>query len=178
MAIVGGYFDLPPGRDLGTRNRRLIAERLNWPAGAVEACEAVESAYPAWNPSYHAADVVAGVERPAGYYAAPVGAVFRYTFVYGADIVALLTAIRSRSSSCSVCAAVVPVPPGEAAPIHKVAGGDWCLARGQRKFTVDLRSGVCPACGSWVDVPPGQYISPHQDGRGEWCRARCSQRSV
>lgn len=29
-------------------NRRLIAERLRWPTGALEACAAIEQEFPAW----------------------------------------------------------------------------------------------------------------------------------
>jgi hypothetical protein len=30
-------------------NRRLVAERLGWPDGALEACSALEADYPAWH---------------------------------------------------------------------------------------------------------------------------------
>lgn len=48
-------------------NRRLIAERLGWPTGAVEACEWIEAAAPGWHAAWSHGD---GQEwdRP-GYYA-------------------------------------------------------------------------------------------------------------
>lgn len=38
----------PPGPELRRHNRRLVAERINWPAGAVEACEKLERMQPRW----------------------------------------------------------------------------------------------------------------------------------
>jgi hypothetical protein len=38
----------PPGPEPAVRNRRIIAERLGWPAGAVEVCEQMEQESPGW----------------------------------------------------------------------------------------------------------------------------------
>jgi hypothetical protein len=56
----------PTGPELARRNRRVFAERLRWPEGALEACEAIDQEHPGWTASYrhaqHGGD-------PAGYYA-------------------------------------------------------------------------------------------------------------
>jgi hypothetical protein len=38
-------------------NRRVIAERLDWPAGAADACEAIERDYPRWSAFWVAGDL-------------------------------------------------------------------------------------------------------------------------
>lgn len=56
---------IPPGPELLIHSRRAIAERLNWPAGAVEACEEIDRLNPGWQCDWwHARD-----SRPAGFYA-------------------------------------------------------------------------------------------------------------
>jgi hypothetical protein len=37
-----------PGPELVRKNRRILAERLNWPKDAVEACEQVDDKLPGW----------------------------------------------------------------------------------------------------------------------------------
>lgn len=54
---------LPPGRDLYWANRRLVAGRLNWPAGAVQICEWVDTDNPDWRTYYR----IGVGEQPAGY---------------------------------------------------------------------------------------------------------------
>ncbi len=39
----------PPGPELAERNRELIAERLKWPEGALEACRDLEDRSPPWH---------------------------------------------------------------------------------------------------------------------------------
>lgn len=55
------------------RNRRLIAERMGWPAGALDECLRLERERPdyevAWFPEWK----TPGFERPAGFYAWSVG---------------------------------------------------------------------------------------------------------
>jgi hypothetical protein len=43
---VSGNAQLPP--EVQERNRELVAERLGWPDGAIEACRKVEAAHPGW----------------------------------------------------------------------------------------------------------------------------------
>jgi hypothetical protein len=56
---------LPPGPGLVRHNRRVLAERLNWPEGAVEACDRIDDEHPGWYSSYRHAYR----DQPAGYYA-------------------------------------------------------------------------------------------------------------
>lgn len=51
------------------RNVRLMAERAKWPAGALEACERLEDAYPGWTLWWARANTVKGFERPEGFIA-------------------------------------------------------------------------------------------------------------
>lgn len=60
---------LPPGRRLAWRNRRVIAERMHWPDGAVEDCEAVERQHPSWWPWWHEGGTLWRPKR--GLYARP-----------------------------------------------------------------------------------------------------------
>lgn len=53
----------------GARNRRLLAERLGWPAGALEACEDVERRFPGWAVFWCRPSACPGFERPAGFWA-------------------------------------------------------------------------------------------------------------
>jgi hypothetical protein len=57
----------PIGRELAWRNRRILAERLGWPAGALEECERIERERPGWSPWWQPANAWAG--KAAGYYA-------------------------------------------------------------------------------------------------------------
>ena len=85
---------LPPsGPELAWRNRRVIAERLGWPAGALEACEAIEVEHPNWYPGYRQANTVPGFESPAGFYAIRRGAARGELVAYGADAEALRTVL-------------------------------------------------------------------------------------
>ncbi|GGL21584.1 hypothetical protein [Mangrovihabitans endophyticus] len=58
-----------PGPELGRRNRRLIAERLHWPDGALEACERIDRCHPGWMSTWAPGGGVEWVER--GFYAQP-----------------------------------------------------------------------------------------------------------
>jgi len=89
---------LPPvGPELAWRNRQVIAERLGWPAGALEACEAIELAHPDWHPNYRQAITVRGFESPAGFYATRQHAVRHERAAYGVDPQPLRKAIQDRS---------------------------------------------------------------------------------
>lgn len=52
---------LPPGPELAARNRRILAERLNWPDGALDACERLDR--PGWSANYRREGC-----GPAGFY--------------------------------------------------------------------------------------------------------------
>ncbi len=57
---------------LAERNRRILAERLDWPDGAVEVCERLEVAHPGWCVSwFHEWKVPANSywHREEGFYA-------------------------------------------------------------------------------------------------------------
>lgn len=83
----------PAGREMAWRNRRLLAERLGWPFGAVQECEWAEIEQPGWSPSWMQANDWA--ERPAGYYAWRYDADHRDPIQYGATAAELLKAIES-----------------------------------------------------------------------------------
>lgn len=53
------------------QNRRLIAERLHWPDGALEACEQLESEHPGFEVAWFGENRSARPEfnKPAGFYA-------------------------------------------------------------------------------------------------------------
>ena len=40
--------DFPLSPELQERSRKLVAERLGWPGGALEACREIESRFPRW----------------------------------------------------------------------------------------------------------------------------------
>lgn len=56
---------IPPGPELIAHNRRILAVRLNWPAGAEEGCAQID----ALNPGWHADWRHAWRDKPAGFYA-------------------------------------------------------------------------------------------------------------
>lgn len=51
------------------RNRRLMAERRGWPAGALEVCERLDREHPGWSVWWRFATTEPGIEHPAGYVA-------------------------------------------------------------------------------------------------------------
>lgn len=59
----------PVGPALAWANRRLIAERLRWPDGALEHCERIDGTHPGWSTGWQEASAITGFEKPAGYYA-------------------------------------------------------------------------------------------------------------
>ena len=52
---------------LAWRNRRILAERQDWPDGALEVCESIESEFGDWSPSWMPENTIKGFERPAGF---------------------------------------------------------------------------------------------------------------
>jgi hypothetical protein len=69
MALDFDGIRLPGEQDMAERNRRLIAQRLNWPPGALDAVRAIEAACPGWAASWFGDWTVPGWERAAGFYA-------------------------------------------------------------------------------------------------------------
>jgi hypothetical protein len=166
MPVTSSYFDLPPGPELAWRNRRIIAARIGWPAGALEACEAVEKARPDWDPYWR-----------DGFYATRRGPRTRGEQpVYGADAAALLAAIEAVVSCCPACGLRFPVPAESHLPLHEVLGAGGRCDVHWSKATVAVRSD-CPNCRTTLDVPTGSDVPPHQVD-GKWCWTRCSQRTV
>lgn len=144
MAIVGGapYFDLPPGDDLAWRNRRIIAERMHWPDGALEACETIERQYPAWYPNWRPANTIKGFEAPAGYYAVRRDRRRDERPAYGADPAALLAAIKAVVSRCPRCHTRYPVPPGSDLWPHEAPTGGRCDVHWSQ-HTAEVPPGRC-----------------------------------
>jgi hypothetical protein len=174
--VTGPYFDLPPGDELAWRNRRTIAERTGWPAGAVDACEQIEAAHPTWDVGWRPANTIRGFEAPAGFYATYRGT-WASARAYGADPATVTAAIEAVRSECPECHAAFPVPAGGDIPAHESGAGRCEISWAWR--TVAPQSSRCPACNVEVDVPPGYDVPPHKIASGEdWCRARCSERTV
>ncbi len=150
MAIVGGTPHLdPPGLELEWRNRRIIADRMCWPAGAVETCEEIERKHPGWYPNWHAPNLYKGFEAPAGYYARRRGARDREPTSYGVDAAGLIAAIDAVFSRCPVCGTGYPVPADSDLPIHEKPGtGRRCDVHWSTRTIAAVR-GCC------ADVPAG-----------------------
>lgn len=58
-----------PGIALRHHNRRVLAERLHWPDGVLEACARVEVEHPGWVVFWMRENTTPGFERPAGFHA-------------------------------------------------------------------------------------------------------------
>lgn len=85
---------------LAWRNRRILADRLGWPAGALAACEALDRRFPGWHTSWAPANTAAGFEAPAGYWATDQpGYGHRAGQAHGADPNALAVAIVRRQAA-------------------------------------------------------------------------------
>lgn len=169
---------LPPGRELARYNRRNAAAH-DWPRGALEACELVESWHPDWHVDYrHENNDIPGWEVADGYYATQWDPPHRHkASVYGRDAGELAKAIEAASSRCRACDLLLPVPPGVSPPTHKIPSGeDFCHATWSQMTWTAWFSG-CPVCGTRLDVMVGTEVPPHQVD-GVWCRARCSQTTV
>lgn len=82
---------LPPGPELVVANRRVMAARLDWPDGAVEACEQIDADHPGWSADYRHAYR----EWPAGFYAAHDNHSHLEPNLYGATPDELRAAIRA-----------------------------------------------------------------------------------
>lgn len=57
-----------PGLALAARNRRILAERLGWPAGALQECERLEREHPGWHVSWLPENTTPRFERPEGWW--------------------------------------------------------------------------------------------------------------
>lgn len=175
--VTGPDSDLPPGEELAWRNRRIIAERTGWPAGALEACEQIQAAHPAWDVNWRDANTIKGFEAPAGFYAVRLDARGPERATYGPDPDTLVAAIEAVRSVCPVCQVVFPIPAGGEIPLHDVDGAPCKVFWSWR--TVTPQTSACPACGAEVDAPPGYDVPPHKIAPdADWCRARCSELTV
>jgi hypothetical protein len=100
------YMGPPTGPlTLPAQNRRIIAERTGWPAGAVEMCERVEAEHPPWDLWWIPETMIAGKRWPQGWTATRTDAdlphademrpgrpdgISRHPCVYGETLVELL----------------------------------------------------------------------------------------
>lgn len=84
----------PVNDDLLRHNRRIIASRIGWPDGAVEACDKLQDAYPDWIPGWQPASTIPGFEHPAGYFASRHSRRHDEPPAYGADPLELAAAIE------------------------------------------------------------------------------------
>jgi hypothetical protein len=53
--------------DLWQRNRRVMARRAGWPAGALAECERLDVEHPGWRFYWFTENRITGWERPAGF---------------------------------------------------------------------------------------------------------------
>lgn len=58
-----------PDLTVAWKNRRILAKRLDWPDGALEACERIEREHRDWAIAWLSENRTKGFERPAGYWA-------------------------------------------------------------------------------------------------------------
>lgn len=102
-ALIGERRIGPP--TLAEYNRRLIAERTGWPAGAVEMCEALEAEHWPWDLWWVPTTTIAGKLWPQGWTATrhdaclpgademrpgPPDGISRYPCVYGQTVAELV----------------------------------------------------------------------------------------
>jgi hypothetical protein len=84
--------------DFVSRNRRLLAQRLGWPEGAVEECERVDRLAPGWWTTYRPASDGAGLTLAEGYYAVRKNEHRRQRPRYAPNADELLARIRAWST--------------------------------------------------------------------------------
>ncbi|BEL06073.1 hypothetical protein Q0Z83_042640 [Actinoplanes sichuanensis] len=58
---------VPPQETLAWKNRRLMAQRLPYPAGALDSCERFDRDHPFWSASWMPPNLGRGSDRPAGF---------------------------------------------------------------------------------------------------------------
>jgi hypothetical protein len=85
----------PIGPDLLRHNRRVMAERIGWPDGALEACDKLEAAYPDWIVGWQRESTITGFARPAGFYASRWSRRYNEPSAYGEDPLDLAVAIET-----------------------------------------------------------------------------------
>lgn len=108
--------------DLLRHNWRVMAERVGWPDGAVEACERILEAFPDWVPGWQHESKIAGFEHPAGFYASRHHRRYDEPSAYGADPVALVVAITTWPHGHSFGSVSAWNPP----PITRFIPGQRC----------------------------------------------------
>lgn len=82
----------PAGRQLAWANRKVLAERLGWPAGMLEACEQLDREHPDWTAFWRSEVTWAQHPHPAGFVATREGDGLH---VCGVDVAAVTEAIES-----------------------------------------------------------------------------------
>lgn len=80
--------------DFTRSNRALWAEKYGWPAGALEACNAIEDELPEWHPLWNSGSD-SGRHRRAGFYAMKRGWDAWVEPAFGSTPEALVAAINS-----------------------------------------------------------------------------------
>jgi hypothetical protein len=100
--------------EFSRRNRAILAERLRWPDGALQACADLEDAHPGWHVSWLPENVTAGWERAAGFWATHPG---------GSHAPGNIEAFAATAAELEPLLVEVPE--------HTYSGNgcDWCLAR-------------------------------------------------
>lgn len=83
--------------ELLAHNRRVMAKRMHWPEGALEACDKIAERFPGWIPGYDHGGKVGHHEWPAGYYASQPSPRHGEPQAYGTTAEALTAAIAEWS---------------------------------------------------------------------------------
>lgn len=97
--------------DLVRKNQPLLAERLRWPDGALEACTRLMNGHPGWYVVWMAENTTPGFERPAQFWAE-----FKHPFHRTEVTAPTVEAIE---------ALLVDIPDHD----WSVHGCDWCVSR-------------------------------------------------
>lgn len=104
----------PSDLALKRHNQRLLAERLDWPDGAVQACAELEDRHPGWHVSWIPENTTPGWEHPAGFHA---------SHRTGAHVNKKIEAFAATTAELEPL--LVEVPDHD----FSVRGCDWCMGR-------------------------------------------------
>jgi len=111
----GGRFLAARAAIVARQNQAILAEKLSWPGGALEACRELEDEFPGWHVAWLNENTITGFERPAGYCAT----------LDGLHSVRLLAATPQELAEL-----MRAVPPHD----YSVNGCDWCLDRAEERL--------------------------------------------
>lgn len=86
------------------RNEEILAERLCWPEGALEACRDLQKRYPGWSVALVNENTFKGFERPAGFSGVLSGSHDAHRFAETADeLETLMRSVPEHDYSVNGC---------------------------------------------------------------------------